>query len=125
MRLIVCFLAFGLFLSGCKQQPEGILQKDKMSAVLYDYLAADIYVREFIAKDSTLNDQVESARRQAAIFKKHNVSKETFYKSLAYYTQNAQDFLPILEAVKSHAEVMDSVERKGRKREPKNLRLNE
>lgn len=77
-----------------------------------DYTASDIYVREYLAKDSTRNEQVESARRQLAIFKKHNISKEQFYKSLEYYTANPNEFLPILKNVKKEAILQDSASRK-------------
>lgn len=68
--------------------PEGILKPEKMQAVFWDYIRADVFTNEFIKKDSAKNIQIENARLQQQVFKLHNTTKETFYKSYEYYLQH-------------------------------------
>lgn len=76
-----------LLFSSCskKKVPSDILPPEKMQAVYWDYIRADVFANEFIKKDSSKNVEVENARLQQAIFKLHKVSKVEFYKSYDYY----------------------------------------
>ncbi|HSN59576.1 MAG TPA: DUF4296 domain-containing protein [Ferruginibacter sp.] len=76
-----------LLFSSCskKKVPSDILSPEKMQAVYWDYIRADVFANEFIKKDSSKNVEVENARLQQAVFKLHKVTKVEFYKSYDYY----------------------------------------
>ena len=76
-----------LLFSSCskKKVPSEILPPEKMQAVYWDYIRADVFANEFIKRDSSKNVEVENARLQQAVFKLHKVTKVEFYKSYDYY----------------------------------------
>lgn len=86
MRRLCLFLLIAGF-TGCSQPgiPKDILKPEKMQAVYWDYLRADIFANEYITRDSSLDDSLENARLQLQVFKLHNITKQDFYKSYEYY----------------------------------------
>jgi hypothetical protein len=65
--------------------PSGVLEPEKMQAVYWDYLQADVFANEFVRKDSSKSPELENARLLKKIFNFHHISKETFFKSYQYY----------------------------------------
>lgn len=86
MRRLFLFLLITGFM-GCSQPgiPKDILKPEKMQAVYWDYLKADIFANEYITRDSSLDDSLENARLQLQVFKLHNITRQEFYKSYEYY----------------------------------------
>lgn len=84
------FAGIAVFLLSCSKSslPKNVLKPEKMQAVFWDYIRADVFTNEFIKKDSTKNPDVENARLQQQVFTKHKVSKETFYRSYDYYLKH-------------------------------------
>ncbi|MEI9934695.1 MAG: hypothetical protein WDM71_07535 [Ferruginibacter sp.] len=65
--IIVCSI---ICLAGCKNKdgvPSGILEREKMQAVLWDIMRADIFANQSIKKDSSKNVAVENAKLQLLI----------------------------------------------------------
>jgi hypothetical protein len=83
---IIC-LGCLLILVSCSNNktPKGILPLEKMQAVFWDYLRADVFATDFGARDTTLSSIEVNARMQKRLFSMHNISKETFDKSYQYY----------------------------------------
>lgn len=65
--------------------PKGVLEPEKMQAVYWDYLRADVYTKELLSKDSSLLLDSANVVFQQQLFNKHNISKEDFYKSYDFY----------------------------------------
>lgn len=65
--------------------PKGILPEDKMQAVFWDFMMADVYTMDELVKDSSKVKDNENVKLQQAIFHQHHVTKEEFYKSYNYY----------------------------------------
>ena len=88
--LKLLFSGITVFLFSCSNDsfPDNILKPEKMQAVFWDYIRADVFTNEFIKKDSTKNPDVENARLQQQVFTKHKVSKETFYRSYDFYLKH-------------------------------------
>ena len=86
MRRLWLFILIAVY-TGCSKPgiPEDILQPEKMQAVYWDYLRANIFANEYITRDSSLDDSLENARLQLQVFKLHNITKQDFYKSYEYY----------------------------------------
>ena len=87
MRIFYCLMASWIFAVSCNQSelPKDVLAPEKMQAVYWDYLRADIFVKELVSKDSSKNLDSLNILLQQKIFSKHQISKATFYKSYNYY----------------------------------------
>lgn len=92
MRIyLLLFCSLIGFVSSCgnkNKMPEGILKRDKMQAVMWDVLRADVFTRDFIIKDTSKKAVEENLKLQLDIFSIHHISKEEFYKSFNYYKLN-------------------------------------
>lgn len=61
------------------------MKPEKMQAVYWDFLKADIFTKDFIIKDSSKNLKNENAQLQLKIFLHHGITREEFYNSYEYY----------------------------------------
>jgi hypothetical protein len=106
MRIIIMLAGLALISScGSKNQlPAGILKPEKMEAVLWDVIKADVFTTEFIKKDSAKNTTTENLKLQQQIFAIHKISKTDFYKSYDYYKLNTVAFKKILDSMIVRAE---------------------
>lgn len=104
MRIVL--LLTGLALIGaCKSKlPSDVLKPDKMEAVLWDVIKADVFTAEFIKKDSTKNAAAENIKLQQQIFALHKISKADFYRSYDYYRSNTEIFKKIMDSIVVRAE---------------------
>ena len=93
---------------GCSNNNEGkfseLLSKEKMQAVLWDVIGADVFTEQFIKKDSSKSASTENMKLQNKIFAIHKVSKEIFYKSYDYYMLHPEDMKIILDSMTASAE---------------------
>jgi hypothetical protein len=97
---VIAFLLLVLGSCGSKNDlPPGVLKPAQMEAVLWDIMRADAYTTDFIKPDTSKNAVEENAKLQRKTFALHNISKEDFYKSYAYYRSNASLFKPILDSI--------------------------
>ena len=96
----------GLALIGaCNSKlPSDVLKPDKMQAVLWDVIKADVFTAEFIKKDSTKNAAAENVKLQQQIFALHKISKADFYRSYDYYRSNTEIFKKIMDSMVVRAE---------------------
>lgn len=98
LSLLVCVL----FIFSCKEKnklPPGILKQEKMQEVFWDYINADVYVTDYIKKDSTKNPIVENLKLQNRIFKTHHITKESFYKSYTYYSNHKELMNTMIDSI--------------------------
>jgi len=86
------------------QAPAGLLQPEKMQAVLWDVIKADAFTTEFIKKDSSKNATAENLKLQQQIFAIHKITKADFYTSYDYYKANTVEFKKIIDSMVSQAE---------------------
>jgi hypothetical protein len=86
-RVAICMLLALLFCA-CNSDndiPSHVLKPDKMQAVMWDIVRADVFTSEFIKVDSTKNLLQENLQLQKRIFAANNTSKEQYYTSFEYY----------------------------------------
>jgi len=96
------FITILFFSVGCnspKKKPADIISPEKMKLVFWDYLRANEYAFEIIKKDTAQNDTMLNLQLQNVIFNHYKISRETFYKSYAYYTNNSNLLVPILDSM--------------------------
>lgn len=99
MKIRVMLLLM-VFCSACRQElPAGVLPPEKMEKVLYDYLSADVYVYEYLSRDSSVSEEAESARLQQQVFEKHKISREDFYRSYRYYIQHPEQMRAVIDSL--------------------------
>lgn len=99
MRLLVCLL----LLYSCSNEPsvpKGVLTPKKMEAVLYDAVLADEWVGFAGLQDSTFRLFSKSTALYDSILHIHDVTKETFQKSLQFYQQHPDILKDILESLR-------------------------
>lgn len=92
---------------GCsnnKSKSSGILPKEKMQAVMWDIIGADVFSEQFIKKDSVKNPSMENMQLQNKIFAIHKITKVDFYKSYDYYIAHADQMKIILDSITAKAE---------------------
>ena len=106
MRII--FLLAGLVLmNSCRSKsklPADVLKPDKMRAVLWDVIKADVFTAEFIKKDSSKNAASENLKLQQQIFAIHKISKADFYRSYDYYKAHTEIFKQVMDSMVVRAE---------------------
>ncbi|MEO6538886.1 MAG: DUF4296 domain-containing protein [Ferruginibacter sp.] len=95
------FIIILLFFVSCSQNkiPDGILPPQKMQDVLWDYLRADAFTKEYISKDSTKNLQAENVKLQKNLFSMHHITKEEFYNSYDYYLKHNNKMKVLLDSM--------------------------
>jgi len=113
------FYSLLILLVSCSRSkyPDGVLDPEKMQAVYWDYLRADVYAKELLSKDSSRNIDSANIQFQQQLFEKHRVSKETFYKSYEYYISHQllmKDMLDTMQVRQQYLwqKRLDSIEKK-------------
>jgi hypothetical protein len=102
MRRIAILLVSLSLLNSCGNKdklPAGVLKPDKMQAVLWDVIKADVFTTDFIKKDSSKNAAAENAKLQQQIFAIHKITKADFYNSYDYYKENTVEFKTIIDSM--------------------------
>lgn len=106
MRKAFLYILLIICIIGCTGNSANsrILSKDKMELVMWDFIQADVFTEQFIKKDSLKNPLLENTKLQQQIFTIHQVSKEEFYESYAYYTTHPDLMKTILDSVSAKQE---------------------
>jgi Domain of unknown function (DUF4296) len=104
IRICMLLCALGLITScGHDKTPPGILEPNKMQAVLWDVIKAEAFTNDFIKKDSAKNAAAENLKLQQQIFAIHRTTKDVFYKSYDYYKTNTPVFKVMLDSMIAQA----------------------
>ncbi|HMG82034.1 MAG TPA: DUF4296 domain-containing protein [Ferruginibacter sp.] len=105
MRNIIFILLLAFCFASCQNRnalPPGILDRNKMQAVLWDVISAEAYTNNYTKRDSTKKDPaLEDAKLQHQIFVIHNTTKEEFYASYDYYTMHPELMSALLDSMSS------------------------
>lgn len=70
-----------------------------MEDVLWDYVQADIYVKDFVSLDSAKNPEKENAFMQEEIFKKNGITREDYNRSYNYYATHEKLMTALLDSI--------------------------
>jgi hypothetical protein len=85
--------------------PEGLLQKEKMEAVLWDMIQADEFLKDFrLNKDTTLNDTLESIQMYERVFRMHKTTREVFDTSFRFYRRHPALMKEILDSLHANSQ---------------------
>ena len=97
--LVICFV---FLLLGCNDKdgiPSGILGKEKMRKVFWELIQQDVFVNQFVTKDSTKKPLQQSVLLQNKIFYLNHTTKEEFYRSYGYYKSHPELMKVILDSM--------------------------
>jgi hypothetical protein len=120
-----CYV-LGLFLIiGCSKSkvPKDLLPPDKMQAVYWDYLRADVFANEYVRRDTSLNVVIESARLQNQVFQLHKTNRKQFYTSYEYYLQTPERMKAMLDTIIHKQQVTTRMQDSLRSKTKTNLQL--
>ena len=99
MRSWTCCILILLASCATEKRPEGIIPPKKMQPIIWEYLRTDIYLREFAAADSGKDLCTLGIQMRQQIFNKYKVSREDYYRSYRYYTQNPGEMRDIIDSL--------------------------
>lgn len=101
MRLIVT-LCMITCLASCSTQPDPpkqALSVDQMEPVFWDLIQANLYAREYLRNDTSLDVRAYMAGAERQIFEKHKVNSKAFFDTYAYYLRNPETFNRMLDTM--------------------------
>lgn len=98
IKCVVSCLLIAILMSCGEATPKGIIPKEKMMTVLWDYMEANVYSFEHW-RDSLHNDTLVNAKMQIAIFKKHKVTRQEFDNSFDFYSKDAVQFKGMIDSI--------------------------
>jgi hypothetical protein len=107
MRFQLFLYSFIVVLVSCRQNdrrvPGDVLPPDKMEAVLWDMMRADVFVNDYLLKkDTAAVKKEESIALYRQILSLHRISKEEFRKSFAFYQTKPVLLKAIMDSLASH-----------------------
>lgn len=101
MMRVLCIFFIALFFVSCKKNgiPKDVLPKEKMEAVLWDYISADMYAKNNLAADTANKMKDVAYRLQEKVFAKNNIDRSTFTKSYEWYQNHDDIFMVMLDSI--------------------------
>ncbi len=107
MRFL-CAVYCLLLIAACsgKKVPKGILEPEKMQEVMWDMIRAGEFLNGYVLyRDTFTNNVAESQRWYNKVYELHNVTKEEFVRSYAYYKDHPALIRPIFAAMEKYEAV--------------------
>lgn len=101
MRCYISLLMLVLVVScaGKDDVPEGILKPAKMQELFWDFTRAEVYSSYFAKRDSLRSEAIENLQLQEKIFKRHQVTKDDFYRSYIYYSNHKDLMTKMIDSI--------------------------
>ncbi len=95
------YISIFILLLACSRKtqppPEGILSKDRMIEYLIDLQITEAKINSLNLPEDTVKKFYGDIQRE--LFKRHNISDSTYYKSLSYYIYTVKEMDDIYSAV--------------------------
>jgi hypothetical protein len=86
--------------SGKNKLPDGVMTKEKMEAVMWDMMQADVFLSDFVlSKDTSLKKLEEHNKLYAKIFQIHKTDDKSFSRSFAYYRSRPAIMKEVLDSL--------------------------
>jgi hypothetical protein len=83
-----------------KKVPRGILDTEKMEAVMWDIMQVDQFLSDFVFnKDTSLNRLNEHTKRYEQVFAMHGTDRAEFTRSFKYYNENPKLFKVVMDSL--------------------------
>jgi hypothetical protein len=100
----ILLILFSLLSGACSDQGDEakIIPPEKMKMVLWDYLQIQHYTHEILGRDSAVNDTFAFIKLRDSMFIKHQTDALSFEKTLVYYRNHPDEFIPLLDSVAAY-----------------------
>ena len=99
----ILVVATCLFFLGCGKEnkvPQGIIPPATMQVILWDLMRADQFIGGYIVnRDTSVNRITVSLEYYQQIFRIHQVTREEFQKSFAFYRSRPDLFKSIMDSI--------------------------
>jgi hypothetical protein len=106
LLLIVIGITMIVSCKGKDGIPNNMIGKEKMQAILEDMMRADQFFIDYIVnKDSTFDQQKGFTSFYQQILDIHDVSRDKFSKSFAYYRSNPELLKTIMDSISKIAPI--------------------
>jgi len=103
MRSLLPVIAGLIILASCSGKnklPAGIIPKEKMEAVMWDMMQADVFLSDFVLnKDTSLKKFEEHTKLYEKVFQIHKTNKEQFSRSFNYYRSHPTIMKDVLDSL--------------------------
>jgi hypothetical protein len=83
----------------CSEKKEALLTFDEMKVTIWNLSCAEQYATYFRQGDSTLNNNQRMIVLFNEAFRQQRVSKDRFYKTLAYYNEHPREQKVLFDSV--------------------------
>ncbi len=95
------YISICIILVACSngKVPFGIIEPTDMENILWEQMKADIFAKEFIAKNTSLDVVKENLAIQQKIFDKYKIEQKYFYKSYKYYLAHEDMLKMIVDSI--------------------------
>jgi hypothetical protein len=111
-RMATLLIATCLVLScsNPNQRPANALTVAQMEPVFWDLIQANLYAREYLRSDTSLDIRAYMAGAEQHIFEKHKVNSKDFFDTYAYYLRTPEEFNRMLDTMMvRHKEVPEEI----------------
>jgi len=102
MRIFIA-LFIVLFFSRCGDKgptPEGVLEPDKMEAVMYDMIRTGEFLNGYVLfKDTGIDKTAESMKWYTKVWAMHKVTEAQFEKSYDWYQRNPDMMKIVMDSI--------------------------
>lgn len=103
MKILFSLLLSLMLIAACKQKdalPKGVLDKEKMEAVVWDVMRATEFLNTYVfSKDTSINKLAESQKWYAKVYQMHQTTKAEFEASYAYYKAHPMLMKEIMDSI--------------------------
>lgn len=104
--------------------PQNALSIDEMEPVFWDLIQANLYAKEYLRTDTTIDIKLYMASAEKAVFEKHKVSSKDFFDTYAYYLREPVDFNRMLDTMMVRHKEIPVEMKHGKKTKRDSLKLN-
>lgn len=101
-KLLAGLVLIVLLSAACSrnERPSGVLDREKMEAVLWDLIRADLFISNYLqVKDSALDKKDQGIRLYSQVLKMHGITQEQFRRSFYYYRSRPKLLQELMDSV--------------------------
>lgn len=92
------------------KRPGNALSISQMEPVFWDLIQANLYAREYVRNDTSIDIKAYMAGAELYIFNKHKVKSKDFFDTYAYYLRTPEEFNRMLDTMMvRHKDIPDEI----------------
>jgi hypothetical protein len=112
MKIVSICMLMVLFLACNNKNNQNKIGEKQMQTIIKDMVTAEVFVTNYLVKDSIQHLKKEVIKYYDTIFAIHKVTKAQFKESLHMYMQNPNQFKVMLDSIQVDARKFNNLEQK-------------